>query len=171
MAALVIQLLELSRAENAPVPTEHIDFSRIVAREILSSEAAAYEKNLTLSGESVDEHIYVRGNTTQLRHLTAILLENAIDHSEKDGDIEISLSAKHGKAVLLVSNRGKEIPPEQQNLIFERFYRLDPCRKAGDNHYGLGLAIAKAIVTSLSGTIEVSCHEDRVIFTVTLPIK
>ena len=50
-----------------------------------------------------------------------------------------------------MANSGKLIPPEQQERLFDRFYRVDDARNSEDNHYGLGLAIAKAIVTTHNG--------------------
>jgi signal transduction histidine kinase len=69
-----------------------------------------------------------------------------------------------------VVNPGSEIPEYQRQQIFERFYRLDHVRNSEDNHYGLGLAIAKAIVTAHQGHIEVLCHNGLVEFRAKIPV-
>jgi signal transduction histidine kinase len=54
--------------------------------------------------------------------------------------------------------------------LFERFYRVDEVRNSEDGHYGLGLAIAKAITERHGGGIEVKCEDGRVSFKVTIPL-
>lgn len=171
MAAVIRQLLDLAQMENVVPSMAQIDFSRIVMGEILSFEIIAFEKELQLSYDSVAEDVMVYGNGEQLRQLTSILLDNAIRHSFKHGTVTVSLMVKHNKACLSVSNEGKEIPEDQRELIFERFYRADFSRTGGENHYGLGLAIAKSIVSSHHGNIFVSCGQGHVTFSVSVPIR
>ena len=59
--------------------------------------------------------------------------------------MRITRRKEKGHALLSVMNDGEEIPPEQQKHLFERFYRTDEARTGEDGHYGLGLAIARAI--------------------------
>lgn len=81
----------------------------------------------------------------------------------------LSLTKEHGFAKLSVINKGDEIPVEQRDQIFERFYRVDTARNSEGGHYGLGLAIAKAIVTSHKGHIQVLCYDGFVEFRVQIP--
>ena len=60
---------------------------------------------------------------------------------------------------------------EKQDLLFERFYRMDEARTGDDNHYGLGLAIAKAITQAHGGSISISCGNGKVTFSVSIPIR
>lgn len=69
-----------------------------------------------------------------------------------------------------MANKGKEISPEQCSRLFERFYHGDYSRNSESNHYGLGLAIAKAIVETHKGSIYVNCENGYVIFEVQLPL-
>ena len=169
MGMLVGQLLDLARTENVTPQMEHIDFSRLVAGESLPFESVAFEKGLTLN-TNIQGNIGVVGNSTQLKQIVSILLDNAIHHSKEQGEVWLTLSKEHGFAKLSVINRGEEIPAEQREKIFERFYRVDTARNSEDKHYGLGLAIAKAITTSHKGNIAVHCFDGFVEFRVLIPI-
>lgn len=170
MGVLVTQLLQLSRVENAPLITEQINFSRLVSGEVLPFESVAFENGHTLCC-NIAENIIVEGNSTQLTQLISILLDNAIHHGDKGTDIQLVLKAEHGYADLSVINAGAEIPAEKQDMLFERFYRVDCVRNSDDGHYGLGLSIAKAIAVSHGGKISVCCDHGRIEFKVQIPIR
>ncbi len=165
MGILVGQLLDLARTENVTPQTKQIDFSRLVAGEALPFESVAFEKELVLN-TNITSNIGVIGNSTQLKQIVSILLDNAIRHSKGGGEVWLTLTKEHGFANLSVINKGDEIPIEQREHIFERFYRVDTARNGEDKHYGLGLAIAKAIVLSHKGHIEVRCFDGFVEFKV-----
>ena len=169
MGMLVSQLLELARTENITPLMELVDFSRLVAGEMLPFESVAFEKGLVLNS-NIMNGIAVEGNSTQLKQLTSILLDNAIRHSKPNGEVRLTLTKNHGITEISVINKGDEIPAEHRERIFERFYRMDTARNGEDKHYGLGLAIAKAIVDTHHGHIEVLCYNGLVEFRVSLPI-
>ena len=168
MGILIAQLLELARTENVTPQMENIDFSRLVAGEALPFESLAFEKGLVLNS-NITNDIGVEGNSTQLKQIVSILLDNAIRHSDGPGEVSLDLTKEHGFATLSVINKGDEIPVEQRKLIFDRFYRVDTVRNGEDKHYGLGLAIAKAIVASHKGHIQVKCFNGLVEFKVKIP--
>ena len=166
MGKLVGQLLELARTENVTPQKERLDFSHLVVGEALPFESVAFEKGLMLNCD-IEKNLFVEGNSVQLKQLVSILLDNAVQHSSSDGrEIVLSLSAERGHVRLSVVNSGVEIPPEQWKKLFERFYRVDTARNGEDKHYGLGLAIAKSIVTAHKGKIDVRCYDGKVEFSV-----
>lgn len=169
MGDLVKQLLDLSRAENNESTKESIDFSRIVTGEALAFESLAFDQGKTIQSV-IEDGIYISGSQTQLTQLISVLLDNAIRHSTGS---EINVSLKHhGRAAILsVVNDGDTIPPEKQEHLFDRFYRVDEARNSEGHHYGLGLSIAKAAAEKHDGNIRVSCYDGKVCFTVSLPIK
>lgn len=168
MAALVNQLLELARTEKVSANMCKVDLSRLVMGGTLPFESIAFDRGLKLS-YSVEEGIAVNGNSDQLGQLVSILLDNALEHSMDGGTITISLKKERNSAVLSVLNQGEAIPEEERSEIFERFYRGDMSRTGGSNHYGLGLAIAKAIVITHRGKISVSCDNNITEFSVVIP--
>ena len=170
MAVLIRQLMELAKMDQITPVMENVNFSRVVVGELLLFESAVYEKGLGLDYDSVAENVFIHGNAEQLGRLMSILLDNAINHCTGHGTIQVGLIAKHNRALLSVTNEGQEIPWEQRDLIFERFYRADFARTGGENHYGLGLAIAKSIAAAHHGDIAVSCENGLVTFSVSIPI-
>lgn len=170
MSGLIIQLLELAKAENVTPQMEWTDLSRLVCGETLPFETVAYENGLVLNSQIAGE-IFIEGNAVQLKQLVSILLDNAVRHSSRGTEVSISLKKEKTHVFLSVANSGEEIPPEQRKQLFERFYRTDEARGGEDKHYGLGLAIAKAIAESHKGNIDVRCAAGKVEFIVKFPLK
>ncbi len=168
MGALVTQLLELARTENVTPEMAEVELCRIVLGETLPFETVIFEKGAKLQCD-VAEGLRVVGNAAQLSQLVSILLDNAVRHNTPGGTIRIELRREKAHAVLSVSNEGVPIPEEQQKHLFDRFYRADEARTGGDNRYGLGLAIAKAIIEAHHGQISVSCHNGLIVFTASIP--
>lgn len=168
MGTLVTQLLELARTENVKPQYEQVDLSHLTAGEILPFESVAFEKGLLLDTD-IAEHLLVDGCSMQLRQLVSILVDNAIRHSDGGCVVKLSLKAERRNVVLSVVNAGSEIPEEERRRLFERFYRTDEARNSATHHYGLGLAIAKSIITAHDGRIEILCYEGLVEFRVTIP--
>ena len=166
---LVGQLLDLARTENVAPQMERIDLSRLVDGEALPFDGVAFEHGLHLN-ENIAPGLVVNGNSTQLKQIVSILLDNAIKHGKDGKDVWLSLTKEHGYAKLSVINVGNEIPEEHRKNLFERFYRVDEARNGEDKHYGLGLAIAKSIVEVHKGRIEVYCYNGFVEFRVLLPL-
>lgn len=169
MGLLVTQLLDLARTENVTPQMEEIDLSHLVSGEVLPFESVAFEKGLTLNS-NISKDIKVKGNTTQLKQLISILIDNAIKHTNEKGDVFCKLTKENTFAKISVINKGDEIPSEHREKLFERFYRVDDARNSESNHYGLGLAIAKAVVESHKGKIEVLCYNGIVEFQVKIPL-
>lgn len=170
MGELVTALLDLFRAESASMPVEEVDFSEIVTSEVLLSEVVAFEKDRTIL-QNITLGLHLDGNRTFLSRLVSILLDNAISYSSGDGDIDLVLGRQGNSAKLSVTNSCKTLTPEQQLHLFDRFYRVDTARSGKDNHYGLGLPIAKSIVEFHGGSISVKSLDGTITFTVILPLK
>ncbi|MBR3436793.1 MAG: HAMP domain-containing histidine kinase [Lachnospiraceae bacterium] len=169
MGGLVKQLLDLSRAENTETPMETVDLSRIVTGEALAFESLAFEQGKTIASD-VAEEIHVMGNEPQLAQLVSVLLDNAVRHS-LGNEILLSLKQEGHMAELFVENEGEEIPEEKRAHLFDRFYRIDEAREGEEQHYGLGLSIAKAVALKHGGNIRADSKDGRIRFTVMLPVR
>ena len=100
-------------------------------------------------------------------HILSTLLDNAIKHTESGNNVEVIL--KKENVILKVENEGSQIPEEERENIFERFYRVDKSRNRSEKRYGLGLAIAKSTVEKYKGRINVEYKNEYTIFEVIIP--
>lgn len=169
MGHLVAQLLLLAKSDDGQMPKTKLDLSRLVQGEALPFESVAFEKGLMLSCD-IQEAIFVEASSIQLKQLLSILLDNALSHAQGGPEVFLVLKSERHDAMLSVINDGEEIPDDQRERLFERFYRVDAARNGADGHYGLGLSIAKAIVTAHKGQIRVLCHDGKVECVVRLPL-
>jgi signal transduction histidine kinase len=165
MNLLITDLLELASSENKLNKVyEEKDLSKITELSVLTFEGRIFEKNLKLKYE-IKPDIKFRMDENSIKQLIEILLDNAIKHSKDKGKIEVILK-KEKDISLEIINEGNPIPKEDEEKIFERFYRIDKSRNRKENRYGLGLAIAKNIVENHNGRISAKSKDGKTIFKV-----
>lgn len=99
------------------------------------------------------------------------LIRNAVNYSYPKSAVFLSLKQVGSIAEICIRNHGKTIPPEKLEHIFEQFYRLDSSRSSATGGAGLGLAIAKEIVTLHGGSIEAESEKESILFTVRFPME
>ena len=171
MKGLVEDMLFLAKSDAARLPATRlpVDMSELTEGCLLPFESVAFEAGVTLESD-IRPGLYVNGDEGQLRRLVYILLDNACKYAGSGGAVAVVLSRTSDRLKLTVRNTGPAIPPEHLEHLFERFYRSDSARTREAGGYGLGLAIAKAIVQSHRGQISVASSEaEGTVFTVLLP--
>jgi heavy metal sensor kinase len=154
MTDLVGDLLLLARADagvEAP-ETGPVDLDQIATAAARQAEAAAVQHGLAIEVEA-DEAGEVQGRADALARLCAILIDNALKYTNPGGTIRIHTARQAPGAVLEVVDTGIGVPPEERERVFDRFYRGASARERVDGS-GLGLPIARSIVTRHHGTIE-----------------
>lgn len=156
MGALIGDLLDLARTEeSAALQYAAFDLSRLLLNATLEFESRAFEEGKKLSYE-LPEGIWLWGDEGKIRQVLGILLDNALRHSQQAGEIKVRLWQENGKIAFSVYNTGPGVDEAERGKIFERFYRSDSSRSRDTGGYGLGLAIAKAIVEAHKGKILVT---------------
>ena len=127
------------------------------------------EKNGNTVRLQASETLTVPGDSDKLARVFQNVLKNATAYSYPHTEILVSAEEREGAVVLRFLNQGRTIPQEKLAALFEKFYRLDDARTSGTGGAGLGLAIAKEIVTLHGGSISAESVDETVTFTVTLP--
>lgn len=151
MNTLITQLLTLARMEDTHPSDKPLPFSLsdLLYQVALPFEGLAFERNIAYEIEIADNVNYT-GHASQIRQVSAILLDNAFKYTH--GQVKFSLRQSGQHRYIEVYNTGEPISEADLSHIFERFYRCDKARTAA-NGYGLGLAIAKQIVDGHKGSI------------------
>ena len=167
MNKLVINLLELAKSEdlNEKEVFNNINLSKLIETSVLSFESLAFENGIKLT-YLIEENVMFNCNSDRIRELLGILLDNAIKHTIDNENINVKMYKDKDYIIIEVKNKGKEIDKKDREKIFERFYRADESRNRNDNRYGLGLSIAKNIVTNHKGKISVNCADGYTTFKV-----
>lgn len=116
-----------------------------------------------------DENLTVCGDPDKLARVFNNVLKNAAAYSYPNTEIIITAKTETDVVRITFENRGNTIPKEKLNAIFEKFYRLDEARASVSGNAGLGLAIAKEIVTLHGGSVSAASEHNTVRFIITLP--
>ena len=169
MNHLIADLLDLARLENDTNTKcfQPVNLSKLTEMSILTLESRIYEKNIHLEYD-IGDAICFDCDSDEIKRLLFILLDNGINHTGEGGRLLLRLREDGNRITLEVKNEGDAIPKGAEEKIFERFYRLDESRNRNENHYGLGLAIAKSIVSNYQGEIFASSAAGYTTFTVLL---
>lgn len=104
---------------------------------------------------AVDDAV-VEGDRDRLTLAVDALIENAVEHTDREGRIELSARRNGGSVVIAVADSGPGIPAERIGEVFDRFSRVDSHRNREAGGFGLGLAIVKAIAEAHHGSVRVS---------------
>ena len=170
MRKLTASLLELARLDAGQETLRHDRFDLAeLARECVDLiEPLAKDRALSIVCElSPTECI---GDAERLAQVVTNLLSNAMSYNRDQGRVTVTTRGENQSAILVVSDTGLGISPEDLPHVFERFYRGDKARSGAAGHTGLGLAISKAIVDAHGGVIEASGTPGQgATFTVRLP--
>jgi two-component system sensor histidine kinase CiaH len=173
---LVNNLLFLIRSDLGEQSSivEYIDLLELMPQIIRSFQHLSESKEIKLDLQMLTP-LSVFTDKEKLKQLLYILIDNAIKYTPGGGRVSISYELKtakqNEKLCIVVRDNGIGIPIEQQERIFDRFYRVDKSRSRHSGSSGLGLPIGKSIVESLNGTIEVSSTLNKGSeFTITIPL-
>ncbi len=173
LTSLVENLLILARmnAGNNHTQMTFLDLPDTINRIISKLTPKIQQKQLSLHFTPPKENTPLYGQEVLLSQLFFNLIDNAITYTPKKGTIWITLEEKKQNMLITVRDTGIGIPIPLQRKIFDRFYRVDTSRTQTKG-FGLGLAIAKAIVEKHKGSITVLSQEDKgTTFTVSLPLS
>ncbi len=154
LTSMTQQLITLSKLDEGEVNGEKTKFSLSDALVdcVQPFETPAMMQNKTIKADIADG-IMLNGEEKTIRQLFDILLDNAVKYSTPESTIRVHLYTKGNRTILTVWNETETIPKGNLDQVFERFYRLDEARNSEKGGSGIGLSVAKAVVTAHKGKI------------------
>jgi signal transduction histidine kinase len=159
LVALIDDLFELAQVDAGAIEVES---RRATVEEVVAKAVAACDGQATEKGLRVEARIAEVAGSSCSPRLTRVvqnLLQNAIRHTPADGTVLVEAHRETGSLRLTVEDTGEGIPAESADRIFEPFWRGDAARSSDGS--GLGLTLAKRIVESLDGQIQVDTDLGR----------
>jgi len=171
LAALAEDLLLLSRfAATGASLREAVDLERLVVEVTEAGVRLGHERGVTVRlGDTAPAT--VRGDAQALRRALLNVVDNAVKYTPPGGRVETSMRRADDHAVVAVADNGPGIAPEDRERVFEPFVRLDEARARDTGGAGLGLAIARSVVTAHGGRLSLeSSPGTGSVFTFHLPL-
>lgn len=171
LTALVQDIIELSRLQSTDMVdrAREVDINQLVAEAVEANRLPAENKNTTVVvGGAVEGSVY--GDAKMLTTAFRNLIDNAIRYAPDGSRVGVGLRSRDGMAQVAVTDQGPGIQPEDQERIFERFYRVDSARSRHTGGTGLGLSIVKHVVSNHGGEVSLWSQPGQgSTFTVRLP--
>jgi two-component system phosphate regulon sensor histidine kinase PhoR len=168
---LVHDLLDLSKLEKDEMKLQFqlISVTDMIKEILPVIEHQAQLKEINFSYELADA-VTMTGDTDRLKQVFINLLNNAMNYTQRNGEVILRVDEAKGAVRIAVSDTGMGITEDAKKRIFERFYRVDKARSRNTGGTGLGLAIVKHIVEAHRGTIQVDSKlNEGSTFLITLP--
>lgn len=170
---IIDDLLTLVKADksNAELNVEQININGLLEQILKRLRPIAKKQNIELVLESIRE---VSADVDEVKLSLALsnLVENAVKYNHEEGWVHVTLDADHKFFYVKVSDNGIGISQEDQEHVFERFYRVDKARSRETGGTGLGLAITKSIILMHQGAIKLQSKEgEGTTFTVRIPLN
>jgi signal transduction histidine kinase len=167
---LTNNLLDINTLRSGKIP------ARLAPCDLRDLCQRVLEEQQSLAARPIDLQLpadptVVQADQRRLSQVVSNLITNALKYSPANTPIRVEISQRPGEVVLAVSNEGPVLSEEEQEALFEPFYRSNEARSSATPGWGLGLAICKEIVLQHNGRIWVESSEEKgTIFFVALPL-
>lgn len=162
LTSMVGQFITLSKMEEKNENFHKTDISlNIILNESLEPfDAVFLSKNIKINTFS-EKDIHISGDEKLLRQLFEILIDNAAKYASENSTFSISMKRKSRKNMLTFENESNTISEGNLDILFDRFYRTDASRNSATGGSGIGLSVAKSIVTLHGGTIHAKSDDGK----------
>ena len=138
-----------------------VNLSQLIAEEMKSLEKVASSRNMKLSYVRSDEDVMLQLDDTKMRQVVMNYIDNAIFYSHPDSTIVIELNKTDTEVTLKVKDTGIGVPKSEQEHLFGKFYRASNARKQRPDGTGVGIYLAKKVVSALGGDIIFESKEGK----------
>ncbi len=167
---LINEFFDITRFNLQTIELQKVRFDLAMLLRQLADEfyPMLTQKGITAAVQ-VPETLALAGDPDKLARVFNNILKNAVAYSYENSEICMTAEKEDNHIVVSVISHGEVIPLQKLDMIFEKFYRLDSSRSTHTGGAGLGLAIAKKIVTAHGGKIHAESSEEQTAFIVELP--
>ena len=157
LSQLVGTLLDMTNLKSVP-RTDQVTLEELVDEVFCDLDPVAEKAGISIhfnDSANQDSHTDVTGSYVLLYRAVYNLVENAIKYNRPHGSVSVSVKQENGQAMVLVTDTGIGISPENQKKIFDPFFRVDKSRSRAMGGAGLGLALVDSIAKEHGGTVKV----------------
>jgi two-component system phosphate regulon sensor histidine kinase PhoR len=164
MISLINDLLDLGRLESGKLTLnmEQVQLDEMAAYAVRSMEGLAAQKSVTLAFDGRGAgSLRVNADRRRILQVLVNLLSNAIQFTPEGSVVEMIVRREEGSVLVEVLDEGPGVPPEERELIFEKYHQTEGASKGRGKGSGLGLAIVKKIVDLHGGTVSLADREGR----------
>ncbi|MBP9758906.1 HAMP domain-containing histidine kinase [Candidatus Dojkabacteria bacterium] len=150
-----------------------VDISEIITNQVDILKSYAQNLNVGLTYPEPKQQILIKANKIALERALFNIIENAIKYCSKVKNplVEICVEKNKNEILIKIKDNGIGISKENQEKIFERFFRVDKSRSKKTGGFGLGLAIAKKFIEDNSGSIHLESNPGNTEFTILFKTK
>ena len=174
LSQLVGTLLDMTNLKSVP-RTDHVSLEELVDEVFCDLDPIAEKAGISIhfnDSSNQDLHTDVTGSYVLLYRAVYNLVENAIKYNRPHGSVSVSVKQENGQAMVLVTDTGIGISPENQKKIFDPFFRVDKSRSRAMGGAGLGLALVDSIAREHGGSVKVlESNEKGSIIALMLPVS
>ena len=176
LSAIITNLLELTETSELG-EVEDVSLDAVIKtvvddlRPIAQNNMINMQIDIQPKAQSEAQAFIVKGNTNLLYRALYNLVENAIRYNHKEGLVNVTLAQENQEGVITISDTGVGIAPEQRELVFEPFYRVNKSRSREFGGAGIGLSLVKTILKRHGASITVSENTPQgSVFTIRIPL-
>lgn len=175
LKSLIDDLFEYTRLTGGgtKLGIERIDLRELLSQLLVEFEPLAKESAITLEAQLPQSPLVTGLDSDLVRRAIDNLLMNALKYSLKPGKVRVSLRHAQDAALIEIENEGRKISPEQEAMLFERFYKADGSRTPGSasGGSGLGLSIARSIAVLHGGCLTLRHNDGHYRFIFEIPVN
>lgn len=176
LSSIITDLLEFAETSELG-ETENVSLDAVITTVVDDLESVAQNNMVNMQidvqpkVQSEAQNFIVKGNTNLLYRALYNLVENAIRYNYEEGSVNITLETKGQEGVIIIADTGVGIAPEQRDLVFEPFYRVNKSRSREFGGAGIGLSLVKTILKRHGASITVSENNPQgSVFTIRIPL-
>ena len=176
LSSIITDLLEFAETSELG-ETEDVSLDSVVKTVVDDLESVAQNNKINMQvdvqpkAQSEAQTFIVKGNTNLLYRALYNLVENAIRYNHKEGSVNITLETEDQECLVTIADTGVGIAPEQRELVFEPFYRVNKSRSREFGGAGIGLSLVKTILKRHGASITVSENTPQgSVFTIRIPL-